>query len=99
MSIQKKFLKTKPECKVTFFVEVKNADKIEVAGAFNNWQGEQLPLKKQKNGTFKGSLNLPVNNSYEFKYIVNGTSWVNDNEADQFVWNDFASSENGVIIL
>ena len=98
MSIEKKFLKSKPECKVTFKVKAKEAKKVEVAGAFNNWNGEEFQLKKLKNGTFKGTLNLPTNNTYEFKYIVDGT-WINDESADALVWNEYANSENSLIEL
>lgn len=99
MSIEKQFLKSKPECKVTFSVNAKEAESVEVAGVFNNWKAQKLPLKKLKNGTFKGSVKLPTNNSYEFKYVINGSSWVNDENADKYIWNDFAASENGVLEL
>ena len=58
-----------------------------------------MPLRKIKNGTFKGSYNIPTNNSYEFKYCVDGKSWINDNGADKYVWNDYAASENGLLEL
>lgn len=98
MAILKQFLKSKPECKVTFSVEAKNAKSVTVAGTFNNWQAEALPLKKMKNGTFKGSVNLPVENSFEFKYVIDNSTWINDEKADLFVANDFGE-ENGVIQL
>lgn len=99
MSIVKQFLKSKPECKVTFCVEAKEAKSIEVAGAFNNWSPQELPLKKRKDGVFKGTVNLPVNNSFEFKYLIDGKDWVNDLEADKLVWNDYAGGENGLLEL
>ncbi len=96
MSIEKKYLKSKPECRVTFSLLAKDAKKVEVAGSFNEWNGKKLVLKKYKNGKFKGSLNLPVNQSYEFKYIIDGT-WANEEGADEYIWNEFANSENSVI--
>lgn len=99
MSIQKQFLKSKPECKVTFSIQAKEAKTVEVAGAFNNWKAQSTPLKKLKNGTFKGSVNLPTNKAYEFKYVIDGISWVNDDNADKYVWNDFAAGENGLLEL
>lgn len=99
MSIQKQYLKSKPECKVTFCIEASEAKKVQVAGVFNNWKADTMPLKKLKNGTFKGSVNLPINESFEFKYVVDESVWVNDNEADNYVWNDYAGAENGVIQL
>lgn len=97
MSISKQFLKSKPECKITFTVPATEAKSVGVAGAFNNWTPTKLLLKKRKDGVFKGTVNLPINNSFEFKYVVDGKQWINDAEADKFVWNEFAGSENGLL--
>ena len=96
MPISKQYLKSKPECKITFVVPAKNANKVEVAGDFNNWNSSSL--KKYKNGNFKGQLNLPVDKEYQFKYIVDG-EWVNETEADAYKWNEFAAAENSVLVV
>ena len=94
MPITKQYLKSKPECKITFNVPAKEAKKVEVAGDFNSWNLSSL--KKYKNGNFKGQFNVPVDKSYQFKYVVDG-EWVNEVEADAYQWNDFAASENSVL--
>lgn len=96
MSITKQYLKSKPECKVTFCVPAKDADRVEIAGDFNNWKSAKL--KKFKNGNFKGQMNLPVDKEYQFKYIIDG-AWVNEAEADRHQWNDYAASENSVLVV
>ena len=98
MAIKKQFLKSKPVCKVTFSLEAKQANNVAVIGSFNEWNSEATPLKKLKNGTFKGTVDLESSNSYEFRYLVDGT-YVNDQEADGLIWNDFASAENTVLAL
>jgi 1,4-alpha-glucan branching enzyme len=98
MAIKKQYLKSKPVCKVTFSIEAKDAKKVTVAGDWNKWSVKASPLKKLKDGTFKGTVDLPKDKTYQFKYVVDG-NYVNDNQADEYVWNDFASSENGVIKL
>ncbi|MDO6596283.1 isoamylase early set domain-containing protein [Oceanihabitans sp. 2_MG-2023] len=98
MAIKKQFLKSKPVCKVTFTVPAKEANEVLVVGNWNNWDEKAAPLKKLKNGTFKGTVNLESGSSYEFKYVVDG-QWQNEEQADSFVWNEFASSENSVINL
>ena len=55
-------------------------------------------LKKLKNGTFKGTVDLEAGSSYEFKYIVDGV-YVNETEADAYAWNDYAGAENSVLNL
>ena len=56
MAIKKQFLKSKPICKVTFTVAAKEANNAAVVGSFNEWNAESAPLKKLKNGSFKGTV-------------------------------------------
>ena len=98
MSIKKQFIKSKPVCKVTFTVEAKDANAASVVGDFNNWSVAEGELSKLKNGTFKGVFELIKDAMYEFKYVVDGV-YVNDSEADYFIWNEFANAENGVLEL
>ncbi len=96
MAVVKKYLKSKPVCKVTFTVPAAEAKKVEVVGDFNNWKPKGATLKKLKNGTFKGTFDLPKENSFEYKYIIDG-AYVNEAEADRYQWNDYAGSENAVL--
>ena len=96
MAIKKQYLKSKPVCKVTFSIEAEEAKKVSVVGSFNNWNVKKAPLKKLKNGTFKGTIDLEKDSAYEFKYLVDGT-YVNDAAADAYAWNDFAGAENSVV--
>jgi len=98
MAIKKQFLKSKPVCKVTFTVPAEDAKKVAVVGSFNEWSEKATPLKKLKNGSFKGTVDLEAGNSYEFRYVVDG-SYVNEEEADAFAWSDFAGADNSVINL
>lgn len=98
MSIKKQFIKTKPVCKVTFSVEAKEANEVSVIGDFNDWKVEEGALSKLKNGTFKGTFDLAKDSEYEFKYLIDG-AYVNEPEADSFKWNDFAGTENSVLVV
>lgn len=103
MSIKKQFLKSKPVCKVTFSLtkeEASSAEKIQLLGDFNDWNVEEaINLKKFKNGTFKTSIDLEVSKSYQFKYLIDGTKWENDPEADSYVNNGIDSEDNFVVAL
>lgn len=96
MAISKQYLKTKPVCKVTFTVPAAEAEKVVVVGDFNDWDQKKAALKKLKNGNFKGTFDLPVDHSYEFRYIIDG-NYVNEAEADAYRWNDYAGAENAVL--
>ena len=98
MAIKKQFLKSKPVCKVTFTLAAKDAEKVAVVGSFNEWDEKATALKKMKNGTFKGTVDLDCGNSYEFKYLVDG-AYINENEADAYAWSDFAGAENSVLTV
>lgn len=98
MGIAKQYLKTKPVCKVTFTVPAKDAKKVAVVGDFNNWNPKGSTLKKLKNGTFKGTFDLPKENTYEYRYLVDG-NYVTEAEADRYQWNDYAGTENAVLEL
>lgn len=98
MGITKQFLKTKPVCKVTFTVPAQDAKKVSVVGDFNNWNPKENELKRLKNGTFKGTFDIPKENSYEFRYLIDG-EYENEAEADGFQWNEYAGTENTVLEL
>ena len=61
MSLKKKFLKSKPVCKVTFSLpkeQAKEAGKVTVVGEFNDWDTAATPLRRQKDGSFRTTLDL-----------------------------------------
>jgi 1,4-alpha-glucan branching enzyme len=98
MAITKQYLKNKSICKVTFSVPAKEAQKVSVLGSFNEWsESDAVQLKKLKNGTFKGAVDLLKDNSYEFRYLVDGT-FINDEQADDYKTNEFGG-ENAVLNL
>ena len=81
-----------------FSVEAKEANTASVVGDFNGWNPADGVLSKMKTGVFKNTFDLPKDASYEFKYVIDG-AYVNDAEADSFVFNEFAGAENGVLAL
>ena len=100
MAIKKQYLKSKPVCKVTFSLPAEEAKSVAVVGNFNEWNSKKATkLKKLKNGTFKGTVDLEKDSSYEFRYLVDGVSYQNDEQADSYAWNDYAGAENCVLNL
>ena len=101
MSIEKKLLKAKPICKVKFSLsgdQYNSASSILLVGDFNNWQIGETPLKKAKTGVWSVSLDLETAKEHQFRYLIDGTNWENDPEADKFVPSGLGS-ENSVISL
>ncbi|MBK7409398.1 MAG: isoamylase early set domain-containing protein [Saprospirales bacterium] len=99
--IKKQFMKSKAVCKVTFTLPkeaVENATEVAVLGEFNNWDLENaVSMKKQKDGSFKTTVEMESGREYAFRYLVNGEQWENDNEADKYIATPFGS-ENSVVV-
>ncbi len=101
MSIEKKVLKAKPVCKVKFVLSgesYKSASSVLLVGTFNNWTLGETPLKKSKTGDWSVTLDLATGQEYQFRYLIDGTNWENDSEADRFDPSGLGS-ENSVIVL
>ncbi len=102
MSIKKQFLKSKPVCKVSFKLtkdQVKDAGKVYLVGDFNNWNESADELKPLKDGSFSQTLELESGREYQFRYLVDGKTWVNDEEADGYIASGLGDSQNAIIAL
>lgn len=102
MSITKQYLKTKPVCKVTFKLsaqQLADAESVALLGEFNNWDPSALPMKKSKKGDFSASLTLENDREYQFRYLVNGGTWLNDDAADAYLPSPLSYDHNSVIRL
>lgn len=100
MSLQKKFLKSSNVCTVTFSLPkeaVNGATEVKILGDFNNWDADKGVSMKNKNGEFKASMNLPCNEEYQFRYLIDNTVWENDWIADKYVPTPFGT-DNSVVI-
>lgn len=101
MSLTKKTLKTRPICKVTFTVPTAygaEAKRVALVGDFNEWSQESHLLKKTKSdGNFGITVDLPVNESFQFRYLIDGTVWINDDQADDYIPSPFGNESNSVV--
>jgi 1,4-alpha-glucan branching enzyme len=102
MGIKKQYLKSKPECKVTFTLPkeaVAGAKKVTLVGEFNDWSETKTPLKKMKNGSASVSLNLTTGREYQYRFLLDGKNWENDWQADKYVPSGIPGVDNSVVIL
>ncbi|MDP5170090.1 MAG: isoamylase early set domain-containing protein [Bacteroidia bacterium] len=101
MSLTKKALKSKPVCKVTFKVPATTApgaSSVFIVGDFNDWSESSHPLKGLKDGSFSTTIDLETGKSYQFRYLIDGSTWENDDAADKYVTSPFGT-ENSVVEL
>lgn len=103
MALAKQFVKSKPTiCKVTFSLPaetVNGAQTVAVVGEFNGWDSTAAPLKKQKDGSYKATVELPIGQEYQFRYLIDGQTWTNDTTADKYVASGVSMDENSVVVL
>lgn len=101
MSLVKKYSKKKDTCKVTFSLPkeaVQGGKNVVLVGEFNNWNvDEGIALVNKKSG-YETVIELASGRKYEFRYLVDGQTWVNDFKADAYVPNAFGS-ENSVVAV
>jgi 1,4-alpha-glucan branching enzyme len=72
------------------------ADSIHVVGDFNGWDERATPLRQSESG-WMVSLELEGGQAYQYRYLLNGTEWHNDWQADSYAQNRFGG-DNSVVI-
>jgi len=77
------------ERKVEFVIVAPEASKVYLAGDFNSWDTQSLPMKKQKNATWKKTAKL-LPGRYEYKIFVDG-DWMEDLTGEERVSNPFGT--------
>ncbi len=102
MSIKKQVLKSKPVCKVTFKLskaEAQGAKTAFLVGDFNNWSETSHEMKALKDGSFSTNIDLETGKSYQFRYLLDGNTWLNESEADSYSNSGISNEENCVLEL
>lgn len=101
MAIKKQYLKSKPIAKVTLSLPLKaapDAKDVKVVGDFTHWK-KPIQMKKVKSGDYKVTVELPVNSSYQFRYLIDGNKWENDWAADSYINNGISAEDNSVVTV
>jgi len=81
--------KSKAEKRVQFEFSAPEAKEVYFAGDFNNWDTGAHPMKKDKNGNWKVTLDLRPGR-YEYRFFADGR-WENDPGCSSCVPNEFGS--------
>ena len=80
--------------KVTFELREVDAERVHVAGDFNDWSVSDTPLNKRKDGRFSATLTLPAGREYRYRYVLDGDRWTNDSDADRYEPNEHGSEDS-----
>ena len=100
MSLKKTYSADEKKCTVVFTVNVNaaaGAEKVNLVGEFNSWDENATPMKKGPDGSFSVKKQLDTNKEYQFRYLIDGKTWINDWKADKYVRSELANDDNSVV--
>jgi len=93
--LKKKYVKSRNKSQVTFELSkselpegIKVAS-VHLVGEFNDWDVTATPMKSNKRGVYKATLELEPDREYQFRYLVNGEHWCNEWGADAYLPGGF----------
>jgi 1,4-alpha-glucan branching enzyme len=95
--LEKKYLKSRPACKVTFTLPraaAPDAATVCLMGEFNDWSPDAVPLKVDKAGDFAVTIELARGRAYRFRYVIDGVRYENHWCADRYEPNVFGGEDS-----
>lgn len=80
--------------KVTFVLPDDHSygDDVSVVGDFNDWTPGEHRFVRRSNQTYSTNVTLPEDGRFAFRYYSEDEGWINEEEADDFVPNDFGET-------
>lgn len=83
---------------IEFHIHHECARQISLAGSFNHWAHDLLPLKPGKAGSWKIEIPLPPKGKYYYKFFVDERQWIEDVD-NPFREPDGLQGWNSVLII
>ena len=56
-------------------------------------------MQRLKNGDYKVVVALTPGQDYQFRYLIDQTTWENEWEADRYVKSEYGDCENSVVTV
>ena len=92
-----KQMETQGLVRVTFFLPVfYEAACVHLVGDFNGWCESATPMSRTSLG-WQVTLSLPPGKAYQYRYLVDDGTWLNDWHADHYLPNELGG-DNSVIL-
>lgn len=82
---------------VHFELAAPEARAVAVAGSFNGWRPEALPMRRGSDGTWSVTVPLALG-EYHYQFVVDGERWVSDPTAHALEDDGFGGN-NSVIVV
>lgn len=100
MSLEIRYLKSRPVGKVTFRLPAAaapDAENVHLVGEFNDWNRKSCRMARLKDGSYKATLDLEVGRSYRYRYLINGETWENDWAAHHYEPSPMGDADDSVV--
>jgi 1,4-alpha-glucan branching enzyme len=78
--------------KVLFFISAPGAESVSLAGNFNDWNPNSLPMKRDEKGNWKVTVDL-ASGRYEYRFLVDGV-WYDERNPQERVDNPFGTQNS-----
>ncbi|PIP78328.1 MAG: glycoside hydrolase family 13 [Ignavibacteria bacterium CG22_combo_CG10-13_8_21_14_all_37_15] len=103
MAIIKKYSKDRRICHVTFILPKEiseNFQQVSLVGEFNNWDiHKDIFSHNSPDGSCSAEYVLDAGKEYQFRYLGNGETWLNEPEADAETITHFGDSKNSILAI
>ena len=96
LMVSKRFFKTRDEVEVTFQVDTDDVESAALVTDQHDWQPQPMTRAARGKGPFRIKLRFPKNAPVQFRYLLDGARWENDEAADAY-WPNALGSDNGVL--
>ncbi len=87
-----KTLRKDETVQVCFYTEaLPEAKSVHLVGSFDDWDSNAHSMRRLKDGRFMAMRRFETNCRYEYRYLVNGETWINETEAESYTPNPYGS--------
>jgi hypothetical protein len=69
------------------------ATQVHLVGEFNDWSPTSVPMRREGDW-FTAVVALEPGRSYRYRYLLDGSRWENDWDADAYVPNEFGTDDS-----
>lgn len=94
--LSKKYFKTKDEVEVTFEIDAPGVGHADLVCEDLGWELVGMKRADRGKGPFRTKIRLPKDSQIQFRYLLDGHYWENDDAADAYVPNEHGS-DNSVV--
>ena len=73
-------------------------ESVQLMREFNDRDTTATPMKRNKKGVYRATIDLEPGQSYQFRYVINEDDWFNDWNADAYVPSNLVE-DNCVVMM